>query len=331
VSLRMVFERQDLQRVRLASGVDPMWELVISLQKAQTREVPAPFVAWRQALKYRLNGAVAGSRALALLSVLVPPLGDFPDFLTPPGLVTDIDAGCEALACTSPARLTTDLAALFSHRTPPTWVQSLAGGDRERIGEVVQAVRHGHDLLVAPNWADVQEVAALDRSKRMRILATHGVGVLLESLPGVLSWDGRVLRTRYPEDRTVHLAGRGLILVPSYFCWGNPITWIDPELPPVLVYQALGKGTRPRADVLIPERLVSLLGRTRAECLRVLLAPHSTSELAHQLDTSIGTASKQARVLRDAGLITSKRQGSAVMHATTSLGVALLIGDLPDY
>jgi DNA-binding transcriptional ArsR family regulator len=327
----MVFERQDLQRVRLASGVDPMWELVLSFQKAQTRGVPAPFVTWRQALKNRLNGAVAGSRALALLSGLVPPLGDFPDFLTPPELVTDIDAGCEALVRTSPARLTMDLAAVFSHRTPSTWVQSLAGGDREQIREVVQAVRRGHNLLVAPHWTDVQEVAAFDRSKRMQVLATHGVGALLRSLPGILSWDGRVLRTRYPEDRTVHLAGRGLILVPSYFCWGNPITWIDPELPPVLVYQALGGGVQPRADVLVPERLVSLLGRTRAECLRVLLVPHSTSELAQQLDTSIGTASKQARVLRDAGLITSKRQGSAVMHATTSLGVALLVGDLLDH
>jgi DNA-binding transcriptional ArsR family regulator len=71
---------------------------------------------------------------------------------------------------------------------------------------------------------------------------------------------------------------------------------------------------------------VSLLGRTRAECLRLLVTPRTTSQLADAAGTSVGTASKQAAVLSGAGLISSTRQGGAVLHATTSLGMGLLVG-----
>jgi hypothetical protein len=322
--LRLVFDRHDLQRVRLAEAPDPMWELVLGVQQAQLDSgVPAQLADWRQEFDRRLAGAKRGRDAMSLLRCMITPLGPFPDFLTPPGPMTSLDGGCEAVLCTPRPLLRTDLSAVFAHRTAPTWVRSLAHGDRETMSEVVQAVRHGHDLVVAPHWAQVREVVAADRATRTAELATHGVGAVLARLPGVLGWDGRVLCTRYPVDRTVHLAGRGLILTPSYFCWGNPITFIDPELPPVLVYQAHGHHSRRHATV--SEDLVSLLGRTRAECLRVLLAPRTTTELAEHLGASVGTASKQAAILRDNGLITSTRHGAAVVHSTTSLGTALLM------
>ena len=329
MTLRMVFDRQDLQRVRLATDADPMWELVLGVVNIRARRLPAPLMPWRREASARLGGSDRGSQAVSLLHRLVTPEGNFPDFLTPPGLVRDIDAGCEAVACTSGPRLTLDLGAVFAGRAVPLWVRTLAGGDRERVGEVVRAVRAGHDLLVAPHWAAVRDVVVADRRRRARQALTEGIGALLNSLPGVLGWDGQVLHTRYPEERTVHLGGRGLILLPSYFCWGNPVTWIDPELPPVLVYEAAGPRER-NLDGSIPERLVSLMGRTRAECLRLLLTPHTTTELAEHVGTSIGTASKQAAVLRDTGLITSERQGMAVLHSITPLGVALLVGDHAD-
>jgi DNA-binding transcriptional ArsR family regulator len=185
--------------------------------------------------------------------------------------------------------------------------------------------------LVAPNSAEMHKVIAADYGMRASQVATHGVGALLMHLPGVLSWDGRVLRTRYPVDRTVYLAGRGLVLLPSYFCWRSPVTWIDPELPPLLVYPAAGVETHRVAEATVTQGLVSLLGRTRAECLRLLLEPLTTTELAERLGTSVGAASKQAAVLRETGLVTSSRHGGAVLHSTTLLGVALLVGETPDH
>jgi DNA-binding transcriptional ArsR family regulator len=325
----MVFDRQDLQRVRLAAAADPMWELVFSLLRTRARSVPAPLVPWRQQVARRLSGSERGEQALSLLHCLVTPEGNFPDFLTPPELVTDIDRGCEAVACTPRARLASDLGVVFAGRPAPTWARSLANGDREGVAEVVRAVRTGHHLLVAPHWATVREVVAADRCQRAGQAVTDGLGTLLSDLPGVLGWDGQVLHTLYPEERTVRLAGRGLILLPSYFCRGNPVTWIDPELPPVLVYEAAGHRQQV-PDVSRSERLVSLIGRTRAECLRLLLAPRTTTELAEHIGASVGTASKQAAVLRDSGLITSSRRGTAVLHSITSLGVTLLLGDALD-
>jgi DNA-binding transcriptional ArsR family regulator len=323
IMLRMVFEPQDLQRVRLAGEADPMWELVLSLQKAQSRCVPTPFVGWRQAVGHSVAGGRPGP--VWPMAGLVAARGDFPDFLTPPGLVADIDAGCELVAATSRGRLATDLHATFRRRPAHQWVRTLASGDREPFGELLRAVRTGHDLLVAPYWAEVREAVAADRARRARDLADRGVGALLRNLPGVLGWDGRVLELGYPEDRTVYLAGRGLVLLPCYFCWGNPVTWIDPELPPVLVYQARDPSTQDR-EAIVPKGVATLLGGTRAECLRLLLRPRSTSELAEHLGTSTGTASKQATVLRNAGLITSSRRGTSMQHLVTPLGVALLTG-----
>jgi DNA-binding transcriptional ArsR family regulator len=328
VELRMVFEQQDLARVRLAPAADPMWELALSIQKAQWPQVPAALAGWRQECDRRLPGAHRGLDAVSLLRDLIPPRGAFPDMLTPSGPTADIGAGCEAVLCTPRTRVHDDLAAVFAQRTAPPWVRALARDDRDKRCDVVRALRDAHDLLIAPHWAEVREVVAADHAARARELAGHGVHALLANLPGVRRWDGRVLCTHYPTDRTVRLLGRGLVLQPSYFCWGSPVTLIDPELPPVLVFHV--PGNRARRDIAVSRRLAALLGRTRAECLRVLLAPRTTTELAEQLGTSVGTASKQATVLRETGLVTSHRLGAVVLHSTTSLGLALLVGQSVD-
>ncbi|MEV7098020.1 winged helix-turn-helix domain-containing protein [Amycolatopsis sp. NPDC051045] len=325
MELRMVFDRQDLQRVRLATAADPMWELALGVHKTRLSRLPASLAGWRQECDRRLAGASRGIDAVALVRDLVPGRGAFPDFLTPPGPVTEVGAGCEAVLCTPRSRVRADLATVFADRPVPGWVRSLAQDDQAMRRELVRALRDADDLLIAPYWARIRELVATDHAARAQELATHGVHALLANLPGVLGWDGRVLRTSYPVNRVVHLRGRGLSLQGSYFCQGSPVTWLDPELPPVLVFQALGHAAGP--DVLVSEHLVALLGRTRAECLRALLAPHTTTELAAHLGTSIGTASKQATVLRETGLVTSERRGTVVLHSTTSLGLALLVGE----
>jgi DNA-binding transcriptional ArsR family regulator len=329
MTLRLVFGNEDLQRVRLADHVDLMWELVLSLQLAQETQVPLPYLAWRQHLGRYATAGDGRWRAAAPLRSLVAASGDFPDFLTPHQSTIDIDAASELLSNVSSARQGADVAAAFTSRTPSSWALSLARADRGALLDLIGGVRAAHHMLLKPMWMQVRERVATERARRASVLSSQGVGAMLASLPGVLSWDGQVLQTRYPVKRTVHLNGRGVILTPSYFCWGNPITWIDPTLPPVLVYQAHQRSDTSLVDVDIPDSLVSLLGHTRAECLRVLLESHSTSELAQHLGTSVGTASKQTTVLRDAGLITSIRAGGSVLHATTALGRALLAGAFP--
>ena len=326
MTLRLVFGRDDLQRVRVATAADPMWELVLSVHRAQAPQLASAHVPWRQELGRRLPDDGPGRDALTLLRALVPPRGNFPDALTPPR-VTDFDAGLEALACTSATQLDADMRSVFRGRRAPVWARSLAVGDRTPLRELVAAARHGHRILIEPHWAEIRLTAAADRAVRLTHLTEHGIGHLLSNLPGVVHWDGTVLETRYPKNHTVRLNGRGLTLIPSYFCAGNPISMIDPDLPPVLVYPAdHGADGLARMNLDLPPGLVSLLGRKRAESLRALATPRSTSQLADCLGVSVGTASKQATVLREAQLVTSVRRGSAVIHSLTQLGTALLTG-----
>ncbi|WP_163506600.1 winged helix-turn-helix domain-containing protein [Fodinicola acaciae] len=320
-----MFEREDLQRVRLAAGPDPMWEMVLSLHRARDAAQPARLADWRRRVRRDAPRTPENQAALANLFTLVPVTGRFPDFLTPAPLTTDWEAGCEAIASLSGRRLRTDLALAFAHREPPPWVRRLASGDRGSVQALSGAVQKAYDLLVAPQWPAVGTTVAHDRGERVRLLTERGVGAMLASLPGILGWDGRVLLTRFPESHTIHLQGRGLTVVPSYFCSGNPITFIDADLPPVLIYAA-GDARRGSATAP-PEHLAAVVGRTRAACLHSLQHPATTTELAGRLGISIGTASKQAALLRQAGLIASMRNGNAIQHALTGLGHALLHQD----
>lgn len=320
MTLRMVFDRDDLQRIRVAETPDPMWELVLSSHRLRDHRPSS----WRRRVQSNAHQDEHSARVLKTLFTLVPPKGNFPDFLTPAGLPGSLESGFEAVACTPRGRLRADLRTVFTGAAPQ-WVTRLADGDREEVHRVVGALRDAYDLVIAPIWHSVRETVAADRAERVRTLAGEGAGALMSGIPGVRGWDGEVLEIAYPAERTVRLDGRGLILVPSHFCAGKPVTLVDPALPPVLIYPAGRVTARPAATT--PE-LVALLGRTRAESLGALRVPHTTSKLASCLGTSIGTASKQATVLREAGLVTSVRQGGAILHHLTQLGTALLAAEL---
>ncbi len=114
--------------------------------------------------------------------------------------------------------------------------------------------------------------------------------------------------------------------MPSPFWTGRPLLAEGPDGPDgrcVLLYPALtplplvGPGPAQGA-------LDALLGRTRAAVLQSLIEQRTTSELARDLDISLPSASEHARTLRAAGLITTERDGKAVLHSVTGLGVDLL-------
>ncbi|MDQ7904361.1 winged helix-turn-helix domain-containing protein [Phytohabitans sp. ZYX-F-186] len=150
-----------------------------------------------------------------------------------------------------------------------------------------------------------------------------------------MSWQSPVLLSPYPEDYDLHLGGRGLLLVPSFFCWRTPVTLINPELPPVLVYPVERDphwlGHHPGKTPACGDRAVAaLLGSTRAAVLDTVgRAPATTKEIAHRLRISAPSASEHATILRGAGLIATRRSGNTVLHSLTPTGAALLDGCRP--
>ncbi|SEN34682.1 ArsR/SmtB family transcription factor [Actinacidiphila rubida] len=321
MTLRIHFTPEDLARVTVAPGTSILWEAVLSLHTLRSARVPPAYREWRDGTRRRLTASPACRQILLLVS-LIPESGDFPDFLTP-SQSQDLAEGLEEVRSTPAAFLRSDLSRVFAERRPPDWVRQLAGGGTAELAPVAEALRVYADAVLAPCRDAVDAAVGTDRSLRGRTLMNGGVGQLLGGLPAPVRWTAPVLETPYPVDRDLRLDGRGLTLVPAYFCWGAPVTLIDEELPPVLVYPAAGPATGPTPGTA-NRHLTALLGRTRANALRALCVPHSTTELARRIGTTAGSASKHAAVLRGSGLITSTRHGNTVIHVITPVGQTLL-------
>ncbi|MFH9420780.1 ArsR/SmtB family transcription factor [Streptomyces sp. NPDC017529] len=261
-----------------------------------------------------------------LLAPLVPTRGYFPDFLTPPEGLLGIDEGLEALRATPPARLHAELSRLPATRPLPSWLRELSEGDSAALGRLTGALRSYYENAVAPYWPRLQARIEADRAARGRALVDGGADQLLASLPPAMRWLPPVLEVDYPVDRDFFLNGRGLLLLPSYFCRRAPVTLYNPDLTPVLVYPVDHPAPRPAPPVPPAHSLGKLVGRTRSAILHGVGGGCTTSELARRVDVSLASASQHATVLRDAGLLLTLRHGSAVLHTLTPLGAALLRG-----
>ncbi|MFL6122179.1 ArsR/SmtB family transcription factor [Actinophytocola sp.] len=315
--LRIHFTSEDLTRVRLTAGMDPMWEIVLSRFRLHDPDLPLAFRPWRAKLR-----GVTGLRASAgVLATLAPKLPYFPDFLTPAEGEETLDAGLDAIMTTPRERLHAELARLRTQTVLPAWVDSVADGTGLRA--VTEALRAYHDVAIAPFRPVIEGSIDADRAHRTRSLLNGGIEGLLATLRPLVRWRPPVLEVACDVERTVRLRGRGLRLRPSFFCQRNAVSLANPDLPPVLVYPIAQeyRWVRPGAgDSALP----ALLGRARAAVLRTVDDGRTTSQIAGMLGMSVASASRHTGVLRAAGFIDSRRDGPAVLHRLTPLGAALL-------
>ncbi|MFF3762824.1 helix-turn-helix domain-containing protein [Streptomyces sp. NPDC001922] len=323
--LRIHFTGLDLARVRIAARPDALWESVLSFHRLRDKQGPTVYGPWRCEARSRLNGETR------LLSSLVPSRGYFPDFLTPPEGVLGVEPAIEALRETPAPRLQHELSLLGTARTRPGWLRELADGDSGALGRLIGALRSYHRAAIAPYWPHIRARIEADRAARGRALLDGGTDRLLASLPGTMRWRSPVLESDYPVDRDLYLGGRGLLLLPSFFCRRTPVTFHDRDLTPVLVYPVEhteeSVPTKPvRSCAGDVGSLGKLVGHTRSAVLRTIGHGCTTGELARRVGVSAASASQHASVLREAGLVVTLRHGGAVLHTLTPLGAALLRG-----
>ena len=327
--LRIRFEPQDLGRVRLVPEPDPLWELVLSLaQLSRPWPAGAAHETWQAQARLATASGLA-RRARDLLSALVPAKGDFPDFLTPVAGRDGLDAGLEAIRELPRDVLHNDLvAASGGAEHVPRWAHGLAEGDRDARTLLDVALREYFRAALEPHWHVIRQHVVADRSARTQQSTVLGVDALLSELSPGIRWHWPVLEADYPHDRVLELRGRGLVLIPSFFCELTPVTFIDEDLPPVLVYPASWARPADEPGPVVAAALVNVLGRTRANILLVLRQPCSTTDLAARIAMSVASASHHVGLLRDAGLVRTTRTGPSVRHQLTPLGYALL--DAPE-
>jgi len=326
VAFRIHFTHDDLLRVSLAEGINPVHETVVSLRRLQQRRPGAVFGPWQRWARQRIPDSVRHLRSL------VPAHGAIPDFLSALG-TTDLDSGVDTLLHTPKSSLRDDLEAFtrFNGKPLPTWADSLAEGSPRALETVGRAVREWHQAAIAPVQQHLHSRVEAARSSATRSLLSGGLDAMLSGLHPTVRWTAPVLELFCPEhDMDVHLEGRGLRLIPSAFCGREPAINLDPGLPPVVFYPV------PHDTIWNPQRgpesrrgpLAALLGHTRATVLRAITSGHgtTTTDLAYRIGISQATVSHHTTVLRDAGLIATHRTGTSSRHLPTPLGTQLVTG-----
>ncbi|MFF9395897.1 DUF5937 family protein [Streptomyces griseoluteus] len=318
------FGEDDFLNCRFA--VSPLWETQDAVRTLRRPDRQGYHVPWLR----RIRTAAAGLD-LAPLWLLMPRRGHSPDWLGAPpiGPAATFEEEIAAVRAADPEAAREDTARSLA--CTPGALASEQG--RAWLADPVRMVRELADalevawrVLVEPEWPRLRALLEADVAFHSRRLAEVGLGTLLPELDPRLSWDGRTL-TLPGGVYERRLGGRGLVLMPSVFCWPDVITGFDPPWQPTLVYPARGVGGLwAEPGTRTPEALVRLLGRNRAAVLAALDDPASTTALAHRLGLAASSVSSHLSVLRDSGLLTSRRYGHQVLYERTPLGMALASG-----
>ncbi|WP_405859843.1 winged helix-turn-helix domain-containing protein [Streptomyces sp. NBC_00090] len=208
---------------------------------------------------------------------------------------------------------------------------------RARARRLAQVVFLFCSAGILPYWSQIQARLEIERDVRGRIAITNGVEFLLAGLHPKVTWESSELRVASNVDLDITLDGRGLILSPSLFLPDKTCVLVRSERQsrvPALVFSVpldLNDLESPpeESEVDGDRALAALVGATRAAALRALSESGTTGDLSDRLGISLSGASKQATVLREAGLITTLRNRTTAMHTLTPLGFALLQRELP--
>jgi hypothetical protein len=319
--VRFVFSVEDLARTRFA--ISPASELVLSLVAWRDPSYAALHVPWLRSLSGRLDGL-----ALERAVLLTPGRGYTPDFLAPPpaGPLGSIADDLVALRATPAARIRDEIE-LFRSQHPRADVAAWLEHPRRELRLLADVLEAYWQRAVEPVWPRVRAFLDADIAYRARRLATGGPDALFADLAAEVDWAPPHLDVAVPRhDATIELGGRGLVLMPSAFSGMRPFVVDRAPWRPTVIYPARGIATLWEEAEPASDGLARLLGATRAAVLADLGAPRSTTELAERLKLSPATASHHLTALRDAGLVTGRREGRAVLYVRTPLGDALTGG-----
>jgi len=321
VIIQIHFTPADLAKVSFPAEPEPLWEAALAARALGDRAIPPVARRWRRQAVPLIRPSMRP------LFKLIAPAGQFPDFLTPEVPSPGLDAAIEVLM-DAPADLVQDELRPWLPAVTDQFMQGLLAGKAGSRRALGNAVRAFHQEVLAPAAAELERHYGADLAIRARSLLHGGVDELLGHLHPDITWSAPTLTTYGAGGRPCYeafLNGRGLQLYPSPFT-AECMLLDMPDRRPVLVYPC---AELPLTDVDDTDALADLLGRTRAAVLRALTASASTTQLARRTGISLASASEHARVLRNAGLITTHRTAGTAHHSLTPAAQTLLTTPTP--
>ncbi|MGW7413086.1 DUF5937 family protein [Streptomyces sp. NPDC054863] len=324
------FGEGDLTRIRFA--VSPLWETQEAVRLlAHPSRHQHPHQPWLR----RIRDA-ARELDLRPLWRLMPERGYAPTFIGPPpiGPAASFEDEIAAVREIDPLAARAEMVRTFANM--PGAADSPAG--RAMLDQPAETVRELTELLEAvwrrliePDWPRLRTLFDADILFHSRRLTRGGLEALFAELHPKLAWapPTLTLTTRAGWEERQPLEGRGVVLMPSVFCWPTLVTGFEAPWQPALAYPVRGIGglwAEQPEGAGTPAALARLLGRGRADVLCALDEPASTSALALRLGLAASSVSAHLAALRGAGLLVSRRYGHQVLYERTPLGIALATG-----
>ncbi|MGH3258056.1 MAG: ArsR/SmtB family transcription factor [Streptosporangiaceae bacterium] len=324
---RIHFTAGDLQRIQVSPTLGPLAETVMAMSLLRCPIAPSGLYSrWRSQVKGRVTPQMTA------LANLMPVGSKGVDLCTLTGPAPTFEQGLQALMAMPADHYLVEVEYVAMHHKLPEAAWAVAETAGQARFELAQAARAAHRALVAPYWRRIQACLHAEQVARSRVLALGGPERLLASIQGeLIRWRPPVLEVHMCGDVDLHLEGRGLVLVPSVFVGAVPSLHQNPNdvmAAPVLVLPVADERVRnghlwdgPKDRTIA---LAALVGRNRAAVLSAIAEGGTTTEVASRVGISLAAASQHASVLRSAGLIITRRQGSSVLHVLTPLGAELL-------
>ncbi|WP_460662671.1 ArsR/SmtB family transcription factor [Kribbella swartbergensis] len=315
----------DVSRIRFA--LSPVWEAVTSVRALSNNTARSVHGPWLQKVRPIIDGP-----DLTLLRALVPPFGYIPDFITPapPRRTTSLESGLAAIAAT-PHHLVVGEIGKLHEENPHPLLPDLIARPAKALDLITSALETYWRRAIEPDWRRMRSLLQEDLAFRLDELASGGIERLFRNLHPSVRFSG----SRIEIDRPFAcdgepMAGQGVLLVPCVFTWPAALPVTAAPHVPTITYppRGLGRLWEDRQDTT-DSPLADLVGRTRAAIVSHLDLPMSTTHLANQLGVSAPTLSVHLGILRNAGVVDSRRDGRAVLYYRTALGNHLLAAATP--
>ena len=327
MSLRMRFAAEDLLRCRFA--ISPLREVQGAIRTLARPDRHGYHLPWLRQVR-----PAALALDLAPLWLLSPENGYGPDFLhpLPDAPLASLDDELDAIMATRPEEAYRQLSTALG-QTPGAALtrrgRAMLNDPAGTIRQLAGLYEHVWSALLSQHWPRLRAVLEADVAYHARRLADGGMQRLFTGLHPKLHWSDGALTAAGSVNQPPEPGGQGLVLVPSVFFWPEAGSAFDPPWQATVVYPARGVGglwvqTGPTASIA----LIKLLGANRASILSALDSPSTTTALAHRHAMAMSSVSAHLSVLRDAGLLASRRYGHQVLYERTALGIALATGGL---
>lgn len=171
------------------------------------------------------------------------------------------------------------------------------------------------------DWIRRERVFRADIVARTDQLARHGWKAVLRDLGRDREWIGNgELRVNRFSRPTVELPREArLTFVPT----NHPGGWSGGRADSFAIYYPVA-GRLAAVDAASQMGLGALIGKARADVLRLLDGPHSTSQLVALSGQHLGSVGGHLKVLLDAGVVLRRRSGREVLYWRTPLGDSLV-------